>query len=120
MIFFIDVLSPGIAAEELWHRKPNPDELPALRAQSDLAWGFWVRQTGGAVTNINALWSTHVINTETRKMVNQAFKTYIPASGQMKVESPQVWPGIDFDASTLEGQSILGNNPLNYKTQYAV
>ncbi|KAH7396084.1 hypothetical protein BKA66DRAFT_484836, partial [Pyrenochaeta sp. MPI-SDFR-AT-0127] len=113
MIFFINIKSPGKAAESYWGYKPRNEELPALRAQSDYAWGFWVRMhNAGAVKNINALWSTKVINKSTRQILAMAFQTYKPQPGTPKVDSPQLWPGTDFDISTVEGQAILGESSL--------
>lgn len=60
------------------------------------------------IGDIKALWSTKVVNDETRHILNQAFRTYQPLLGKPKVDRVQLWPGTNFDVSSVEGQAILG------------
>lgn len=108
-IFFINVLSPSKAAENFWGRKPLPSELPALRAQSDFAWGFWNRMVQpAALGRVTALWSTKVVNVQTRQIIDTAVETYVPEEGQRKEDALPEWPGLTFDVSSVEGLAILG------------
>jgi hypothetical protein len=107
-IFFIAVKSPAYAARQTWGHEPLHSDLPALRAQSDLAWGFWRRVTDErSVRNVNAFWVLEITNRETNAIINRAHMTYsqnkYPPAGRTLV-----WPGVTFDVESLEGQALLG------------
>jgi hypothetical protein len=110
MVFFISRKSAVEAAKILWGQDPPPkDELPALRATSDFAWGIWNR-VPHYTRGITALWSICVTNQKTLNILNIAFQTYQPLPGHTKVDSAQDWPGTDLDISSVEGQAILGKS----------
>ena len=114
MVFFLSRRSAIEAAKSLWGQGvPYEDELPALRANSDLAWAFWNR---AAYSNtITGIWSIFVTNQLTRSVLNLAFMTYTPPPGQQRVDGIQEWPGTEFEMHTVEAQAILGTLDRFYR-----
>lgn len=108
MIFFLNIESPYMSARDVWRYIPADSELPALRALSDIAWGFWNRQSAHNLGGIKALWSVNVVNTDATVILARVFQKYTPAPGQTRVDKAPLWPGIDFYTSTEEGLALLG------------
>jgi hypothetical protein len=115
--------APHNAASELWKDRPRDedfdlvdvtsDQLPALRASSDIAWGFWNRGSAQDIKNIQKIMSLTVINDDTLAIIKKALKKWEPPEGQKKPTEVPPWPGITFvlDGDN-EGLAILGIYPL--------
>ncbi len=112
MIFLLNIESPYMSAKTAWKNPPTDNELPALRTQSDFAWGFWNRQSAHNLGGIKALWSVNVVNTDTTVILARIWQKYTPAPGQARVNQAPLWPGIDFYTSTEEGQALLGTHTV--------
>jgi hypothetical protein len=55
VIFEQYVTSPKTAAGNIWDKQPSLDELPKLRALSDLMWAIWTRENPDT-KNIRYFW----------------------------------------------------------------
>jgi hypothetical protein len=105
-IYFLDRASPASEARVLWdivHGDPVPaDQLPALRASSDIAWGFWNRFGGHNLGNINGFFSVSVVNHETKIIIEEALKR------KGLVDWVPQWPGVQFNSGSEEYNVLLG------------
>lgn len=102
--FFLARKSPLYAYRETHHTEPLPEDLPALRMQSDIAWGFWNRVTDAkSIRNILAFWAVEITNGETNAKIHRVHGTY-----SQNGERTLVWPGVTFDVEAAEGQALLG------------
>lgn len=99
MIFGQYLLSAPHAAEEYWYRKPKVDELPELRAMSDVMWGWWNRDNPN-IRNIRYFWMQQIANEDTLQLIASALKN---AKKELRG-----WPGTTFDLNSKEGQALLG------------
>ena len=78
-ILFLNRGSPQAEARETWGiRDDDPvplDELPALRASSDIAWAYWNRiQDGDKLNKIKFFASMSIINSETEQVIDRILK----------------------------------------------
>lgn len=84
--------------------KPPPEELPKLRNQSDILWGYWYDNTNKFDRrNIRLFLAIDVRNKETEKVVEYCLRK----EGKQLEECP--WPGGTFSTDTVEGKALLGN-----------
>ncbi|EDU42578.1 hypothetical protein PtrSN002B_005289 [Pyrenophora tritici-repentis] len=89
IIYFIERKSPANAAMRSWGvPSVRPDQLPKLRASSDIAWGIWRRRSDN-LANINYFFSISVVNTDSSMIIARAAQdlgyNHIPE-----------WPGLSF------------------------
>ncbi|KAJ4353617.1 Mitochondrial import inner membrane translocase subunit tim8 [Didymosphaeria variabile] len=102
LIAFIDRRSPVKAAEDLWNRKPSDDELPALRATSDVAWGLWNRRQGPdnpGLGRIKYFLIGPIVNYETTKIIMEICDE----------DRAPLWPGLDFNFPEQQALALLGS-----------
>ncbi|KAF3046022.1 hypothetical protein E8E12_010385 [Didymella heteroderae] len=109
LVYFIHRRSPEDAAEEYWKRKPDSNELPALRASSDIAWGMWNRVAAGS-RRLNYFMAVQIVNPESDAIMERAMQ-------QSNLVTVPPWPGKDFefavkgkdpnDANLLEMEAAL-------------
>lgn len=92
--------NPATAAETHWHRQAAPDELPALKALSDIFWGYWMRDNPD-ITNIRYFWMMDIANIDTEEILARALHNV--------KKDIDVWPGVTFSMDTEEGMAILGS-----------
>ncbi|KAF3054125.1 hypothetical protein E8E11_011824 [Didymella keratinophila] len=98
VVYFIHRESPEHTAETYWKRKPNANELPALRASSDIVWAvMWNRVAQGS-RKLNYFMSVSVINTESEVIMERIMQHF-----NMAAVPP--WPGRDFEFA------VKGSNP---------
>ncbi|KAH7071431.1 hypothetical protein BKA63DRAFT_605467 [Paraphoma chrysanthemicola] len=121
VLFFIHRMSALEAARTTWTDRPRdedfeyiddvkPEELPPLRATSDIAWGFWNRASTEDITNINLIISTTIINDDTNNIIDRALKGWVPPKGHKKVTEVPPWPGVTFNLNgDNEGMALLGS-----------
>ncbi|KAJ4318876.1 Mitochondrial import inner membrane translocase subunit tim8 [Neodidymelliopsis sp. IMI 364377] len=103
-IMALDRKSPSYAAEDLWGRKPTNDQLPHIRAASDIAWAFWNRATaGGSIKNIKYFFNCLIVNEETQALIRQAHEKMTPPRS-----APGMWPGTEFTMNSEQGLALLG------------
>jgi hypothetical protein len=92
-------------ARDLWRiRKGDPvpsDELPALRASSDLAWGFWNRVRRDKLAEIHGFVSMLITNGETRRIIDRILR-------EQELDRVPLWPGIDVKINTPQYMALLG------------
>lgn len=89
---------------------PARSELPALRASSDIVWGFHSRVNWGRFGNVRAFLSTMITNTETEDIIEQILEDYnaeLP-EGREEIDAVPPWPGMTFDTDDVAGQALLG------------
>jgi hypothetical protein len=99
-VYFMNRKSPESAAKETWwDMNPAKDDLPALRASSDIAWGLWNRMSCGS--NINKFFSMHIVNEETMSLIRRALNA-------KDVEQATRWPGTTFEAGSDAFSALLG------------
>ena len=82
------------------------DELPLIRAFSDMAWISWAALAEEAETdvkNIHYFMSLSITNQLTRSILSRCVREVLPGAWGF----PD-WPGFEFDTSTPQGQAILG------------
>ncbi|KAF1962039.1 hypothetical protein CC80DRAFT_543407 [Byssothecium circinans] len=99
-IFQQYVNSPKNSASNLWNKVPSNDELPKLRALSDILWGVWNRQNSN-VRNIRYFWVQGVGNTKTKASIARGLRNAGKSLGK--------WPGTTFTMDTEEGLALLGS-----------
>ncbi|CAA9963121.1 hypothetical protein PTMSG1_06489 [Pyrenophora teres f. maculata] len=92
IVYFINRMSPASMAEDIWGvPSVRPDELPKLRASSDIAWGIWRRRSND-LANINYFFSLDIANADTGRIIARAVEdlgyNYVPE-----------WPGLSFQPS---------------------
>lgn len=89
-------------AQEGKHHNPpiSGDDLPALRASSDLLWGIWQMVTGqpDKAKNLQSLFSISITNEEALSIIKRAL-------GDDKLKA---WPGTSFSLSSDQGKALLG------------
>lgn len=85
MIAFLHRRSPEKGAEALWDQETvNKDDLPNLRASSDLAYAMWHRETTEQNReNIQRFIAIGITNKETWVMISRA----------LDLEDPEDWLG---------------------------
>lgn len=115
-ITFLDVESAPSAAEILWKLKvPTPEELPELRAISDISWAFWNRAWSDRPENERKLgdikyFLVHdIVNEETKYLIEKSITLYQPLYGQPPVTVLPQWPGLDFYVKEDAGKALLGS-----------
>lgn len=92
-MYVLDVYSPEFAALDNWDVKQvNKNELPKLRALSDLLWVMWENTARQALMgNIKHFMVFFISNDETAPVIiSRALKAVGVADGQ-----PKVVPGMD-------------------------
>ncbi|CAI6337378.1 unnamed protein product [Periconia digitata] len=99
VIFQQYVTSPMTAAKDLWNRDPALNELPELRALSDIMWGAWNRDNPD-VKKIRYFWVQGVGNTQTKAVIARSLKN---VGKQL-----ELWPGTTFGMDSDEGLAMLG------------
>lgn len=96
--------SAELEARSLWgilDEDPVPlDELPALRASSDIAWAFW-RRTADRLDKINFFVSMSITNSDTEKVIDRVLE------GKVMSVVP-VWPGIYIDVTSEDYLALMG------------
>ncbi|KAF3045874.1 hypothetical protein E8E12_002891 [Didymella heteroderae] len=115
-IFFLDVKSAASAAEDLWYpRNPRSEELPQLRAISDISWASWNRawmdrpENERGLGNINYFIIHNIVNIETGYLIEKALRVYGAEDGQPQVAALPQWPGLDFHVESEAGKALLGS-----------
>jgi hypothetical protein len=92
-------------ARRLWGIRAQdplpPDELPALRASSDIVWGFWNRVSGDKLSNINGIVSMLITNGDTRRIIDRVLV-------DKELYEVPVWPGIQVNAYSGHYLALLG------------
>jgi len=79
----------------------SPDQLPALRSSSDIAWGLWNRHSQGSLSNINYFFSSQIVNRETLNIITRAMNN-------KKQDRLLQAPGYTFKAGTPEFFALIG------------
>ncbi|CAN9224458.1 unnamed protein product [Alternaria sp. RS040] len=106
LIYFLRRGSAVKEARDLWRiRKGDPvpsDELPALRASSDLAWGFWNRVRRDKLAEIHGFVSMLITNGETRRIIDRILR-------EQELDRVPLWPGIDVNMNTPQYMALLGS-----------
>ncbi|KAF2634447.1 hypothetical protein P280DRAFT_463555 [Massarina eburnea CBS 473.64] len=100
VIFQQYVNSPKTMARNIWNKEPSNDELPKLRALSDVMWGAWNRDNSN-LKNIHYFWVQGVGNTRTKAAIARALKSVN--------KSLEKWPGTTFSMSDDAGLALLGS-----------
>jgi hypothetical protein len=101
-IYGLFLESPQSAAKALWFggtKDPAKDDLPQLRAFSDVLWGFWNRDNDN-VGNIRYFFMIGVSNDLTNNLIAFCLRN---AKKQLSK-----WPGTEFSTATDEGYALLG------------
>ncbi|KAF2749730.1 hypothetical protein M011DRAFT_397773 [Sporormia fimetaria CBS 119925] len=102
-IYNFYVTSAPSAAKSNWYgekRDAAKDDLPKLRALSDILWGYWL-QNNLNVRNIKYFFMVGISNDMTNKIMASALKN----AGKQLSE----WPGTKFPTHTDEGKALLGS-----------
>jgi len=102
IIYFLNRESPEVAARGLWLvPSVSPDEMPALRSSSDIAWGLWNRDSPGSLSNINYFFSVNIVNDDTIALIHKAM--IIGNHGYMPYA-----PGVTFYPGSDSFAALLG------------
>lgn len=99
--FFLD--SPVYAAAVLWYNNRKPAEaakLPALRAFSDLLWGYWSKNNPD-IKNVRFFFMMGISNDQTNALIATCLHN--------RKETLKEWPGVDFDTNSDEGHALVGS-----------
>jgi hypothetical protein len=102
-------------ARILWRiRKEDPvpsDTLPALRATSDIAWGFWNRVSHDRLANIHGFVAMFITNDETRRIIDRVLREH-------ELDNVPVWPGLDFNINSPQYMALLGTFLVKISSPY--
>ncbi|KAF2255978.1 hypothetical protein BU26DRAFT_12892 [Trematosphaeria pertusa] len=99
-IFTINVKGPSYTAPERFPPVPF-DQLPNLRASSDVMWGLWKRYApANTINNLKWYFVVGIVNDPTRSVLIRAMNEL---NEELK-PYPGTWIGMD----TVYGQAILG------------
>ncbi|KAF1361444.1 hypothetical protein EJ07DRAFT_164491 [Lizonia empirigonia] len=110
VIYFLNRLSPAMAALENWGNPTVRKEwLPALASSSDHAWAFWNRANAGNLTGIKKIFSCMITNEITLALINEALRTYPLSPGEQRPNGVQKWPGTVFPMRYDAAQALLGS-----------
>jgi len=104
MVVAINIVSPARAAEDLWGRKPLPEELPHIRSFSDISWAYWNRAAAGNIQGIKYFMAAMVINKETNQYIRRILSELTPPE-----EETKTWPGHEFSMDSDAGKALLGS-----------
>jgi hypothetical protein len=115
-IFFLDVESAAKAAEINWKPEvPTAEQLPKLKAISDISWGFWNRAwmhrpaSERKLGNINYFIVHNIANEETETLINKAMEVHVGDDGSHTgLTVLPKWPGLDYVADEA-GKALLGS-----------
>ncbi|KAG9193459.1 hypothetical protein G6011_03494 [Alternaria panax] len=103
-ILFLRRGSAEHEARSLWNIRDQDsvprDELPALRASSDIAWAFWKRTTD-TLGKINFFVSMSITNGDTEKVIDRVLE------GKTMTVVP-VWPGIFVGVTSEDYLALMG------------
>jgi hypothetical protein len=100
--FFLE--GPKAAARSQWYagrKDAVSEDLPQLRALSDVLWGFWNRDNAN-IRNIRYLFMIGISNDLTEALIASCLKK----AGKQLSE----WPGTSFSTATDEGHVLLGKS----------
>jgi len=110
-IYGLFLESPQASAKTIWGggtKEPNKNDLPQLRAFSDIIWGFWVRNNPN-IKNIRYFFMIAISNEVTNQIIASCLR-------DRNTELSE-WPGTDFSTSTDQGHALLGKSrstPMTY------
>ncbi|KAK1908835.1 hypothetical protein P3342_006714 [Pyrenophora teres f. teres] len=99
-IYGIFLEAPQASAKRLWGKVPIKNELPELRAFSDVIWGYWNRNNPD-IKNIRYFFMVGISNDLTNQLIASSLVN-------KKTELTE-WPGIEFSTATDEGHALLGS-----------
>ncbi|RMZ68536.1 cytochrome p450 [Pyrenophora seminiperda CCB06] len=99
-IYGLFLESPQSSAFSCWGRKARTDQLPELRAFSDVIWGYWNRNNPD-IKNIRFFLMIGISNDATTELITSCLIN--------KRAELSVWPGTEFSTATDEGQALLGS-----------
>ena len=75
-LFGLFLESPQASARTLWYagkRSPNREDLPAIRAFSDILWGYWVCDNP-RVENVRFFFMIGISNDVTNRLIASALR----------------------------------------------
>ncbi|KAI4922472.1 hypothetical protein J4E90_000903 [Alternaria incomplexa] len=101
-IYGLFLESPQASAKTIWGggtKEPNKDDLPQLRAFSDIIWGFWVRNNPN-IKNIRHFFMIAISNEVTNQIIASCLR-------DRNTELSE-WPGTNFSTTTDPGHALLG------------
>ncbi|PWO20020.1 hypothetical protein A1F95_10784, partial [Pyrenophora tritici-repentis] len=106
MIVMINRQNPASSAQDLWglHQPPPSDQLPALRASSDIMWGLWKLANPYHPWDIKLFLSTPVTNDDTSDII----ETILQAR-RLQLNNLPVYPGLEFQSNAPEYLPLLGS-----------
>lgn len=118
MIVGIAIFGPEYSARRLYGQQLGSDDLPKLRALSDLYWAYWIdfhekASMKNTINNLNMYIVNDVHNEDTDSIITRAL------SSRQK-RRMQKWPGQYFEAQTPEGFALIGTLSLVYRIQSEV
>lgn len=121
VVYFIKRESAKSAAKKLWERDPTAEELPALQATSDIAWGFYNQACNSKkrpFNQIKKLMNLNIINLEILGIIDKAISQWTPPKGKPPLSGVPNWPGVEFATSTEEGLALLGKSTQRSMAHY--
>ncbi|USP74807.1 uncharacterized protein yc1106_02081 [Curvularia clavata] len=102
-LFAMFLESPQAAARSLWYsnqKSPSKDDLPLLRAFSDVLWGFWA-QDNPDVRNVRFFFMIGISNDVSNRIIASCLRDVEATLG--------VWPGTSFEAESEQGHALIGS-----------
>ena len=105
MIVMINRQNPASSAQDLWglHQPPPRDQLPALRASSDIMWGLWKLANPSHPWDIKRFLSTPVTNDDTSDIIEKILE-----ARHLQLNNLPVYPGLEFQSNAPEYLPLLG------------
>lgn len=99
----LDRLTVAEAAGDYWGHYTK-EELPGLRASSDIVWGFWNRAAAGKLANLKYIMSFTIVNLDTETLIEQILRN-------KGLGALPTWPGLVYkvgDELDKTGTVLLG------------
>ncbi|KAL7773900.1 hypothetical protein CFE70_003867 [Pyrenophora teres f. teres 0-1] len=109
MIVMINRQNPASSAQDLWglHQPPPSDQLPALRASSDIMWGLWKLANPYHPWDIKIFLSTPVTNDDTSDIIEKILQ-----ARHLQLNNLPVYPGLEFQSNAPEYLPLLATLTL--------
>lgn len=97
-------MNPATAYEQYFLESPEDDELPEFKQWSDMMAVYWLR-SNPTPKNLRFYIVTHITNDATVDIMSKVLRDAPEITNKGTVPR---WPGLTRDASTPEGQSLIG------------
>lgn len=115
VIVMMKIQSPARSAQNLWNlpQPPPDDQLPALRASSDIMWGLWKMENPHHPWDIKLFLSTPVLDHHTTTIIEKILQTK-----HLQLNSLMVYPGLELESTEPQYLPLLCRCCFRYVSHF--